>query len=183
MSETLFKPRKAQKIFHSDNPKSKRNREAEASKSGFKAAEMKARNAFRTSKSRHLAKLHRTLGWTTLTLSQREDREADIIEGLESKLTEKLQALDKLWGGSPDNEHIEHNVEHEAHDGSPENMMESKILDSTDVNEEVDDKKTWKDEQDTVRQVFKKYEGVYDERIKKWEERSLLEALENNQFD
>jgi hypothetical protein len=81
-----------------------------------------------------LAKLHRTPKWSTLTPSQLEDREADIIEGLELKLTEKLRALDKLWGGSPDNEHVEHvehDVEQEAHDGSPENMMESKILDSS----------------------------------------------------
>jgi hypothetical protein len=175
MSETLFQPRKARRTSHSDNPKTKRNREAEAAKSGFEAAELKVRTAFRTSKSRHLAKLHRTPGWSALTATQREDREADVVEELEKKLREKLRALDKLWDtgtigdGSTENEH-------DAHDGSPENMMESKILGSTEMDDIEDDEDAWEDEpQDTFREVFYRYEVGYDKKFRKWERRSVHE--------
>jgi hypothetical protein len=191
MSETLFQPRKARRTSHSDNPKTKRNREAEAAKSGFEAAELKARTAFRTSKSRHLAKLHRTPGWSALTATQREDREADVVEELEKKLREKLRALDKLWDtgtivdGSTENEHDAHDEnEHDAHDGSPENMMESKILGSIEMDDIEDDEDAWEDEpEDTFREVFHRYEVGYDKKFRKWEKRSAHEELENNQLN
>ena len=130
MSEILFQPRKARKTSHSDNPKTKRNREAEAAKSGFEAAELKARTAFRTSKSRHLAKLHRTPGWLTLTPAQREDREADVVEALEEKLAQKIRALDKLWniigdgssGDEQDDDDDSPENQHHDDDDSPENQ-------------------------------------------------------------
>jgi hypothetical protein len=184
MSETFFQPRKARRTSHSDNPKTKRNREAEAAKSGFEAAELKARTAFRTSKSRRLAKLHRTPGWSALTATQREDREADVVEELEKKLREKLRALDKLWDtgtivdGSSENEH-------DAHDGSPENtVMESKILGSTEMDDIEDDEDAWEDEpEDTFREVFQRFEAGYDKKFRKWERRSAREASENNQLN
>ena len=183
MSETHFQPRKARKMSHSDNPKTQRNRKAESAKSGYEAAEMRAKTAFRTNKCRHLAKLHRAPEWSRLTPSQREDREADVIEELEKKHAEKLRALDTLWNGSPDNE----DVTYDAHDDSPENAMESNILDCTDVNRDyidVDDEDAWEDdEEDIVREVFKRYGEGYEKKIEEWEKTGLREAVENNQLE
>jgi hypothetical protein len=184
MSEAHFQPRKARKTSHSDNPKTQRNRKAELAKSGYNAAEMRAKTAFRTNKCRHLAKLRRTPEWSRLTHSQREDREADVIEQLEKKHAEKLQALDALWNGSTDDNE---DVAYDAHDDSPENTMESNILDCTNVNRDyidVDDEDAWEDdEEDTVREVFKRYGEGYEKKIEEWEKAGLLEAEENNQLE
>ena len=65
--------------------------------------------------------------------------------------------------------------------------MESNILDCTDVNRDyidVDDEDAWEDdEEDTVREVFKRYGEGYEKKIEEWEKTGLREAVENNQLE
>jgi hypothetical protein len=97
MSKSPFKPRKARKVQYSDNPKTARNRQAEATKKGFEVAELKAKIAFRTNKSRHLTKLHKSEEWNSLSPQERWKRENAVVLPLEQKYKEKIRLLEKEW--------------------------------------------------------------------------------------
>lgn len=98
MSSEDFKPRKARKQQYSENAKTARNRAAEASKRGFEAAELRARIAYRTNKSRSLAKLHKSDRWNLLSPTEQERREAGACEAVERRFFDRMDELRQEWG-------------------------------------------------------------------------------------
>ena len=114
MSGSRFKPRKPREVTHSDNPKTVRNRTVESSKRGFDAAELKAKNAHRVTKHRHLTKLHNSSKWQRLSGAEQTKRERDVIAVLEQKLHDKIKELEWEWDRQVDESDIEDKDESEA---------------------------------------------------------------------
>ena len=90
-------PRKARKIDHSDNPKTARNRQSEAAKQGFEAAELKAKNTHRVVKHRQLTKLHKSREWQSLSDVDKAKRQKEVVQALEERLRDKMKKLEIKW--------------------------------------------------------------------------------------
>ena len=97
MSNNPFMPRKARKIDYSDNPKTARNRQTEAAKQGFEAAELKAKNTHRVVKHRQLTKLHKSREWQSLSATDKTNREKEVMLALEERLRDKIKELEIEW--------------------------------------------------------------------------------------
>jgi hypothetical protein len=93
-----FKPRQVVKQNLSTNPKTARNRAAEASKRGFDAAEHKAKSAYRVNKSRALEKLHKIPSWNVQSREEQERMEQEALDAVEDKFARKMDELRREWG-------------------------------------------------------------------------------------
>jgi hypothetical protein len=94
---TAFKRQLSIKSDYSKNPKTIRNRQAQISKQGLDAALLKADTAFRTAKSRALAKLHKSNGWDAFSAVERESKESQVISDLEQKRDSKKHQHELEW--------------------------------------------------------------------------------------
>jgi hypothetical protein len=96
-SEKIFKPRQTVSKQHSPNAKTTRNRNAERSKRGLEAAFLKADIAFRTAKSRALAKLHKSNEWGTLSDRQKSEAITKAVRMLEDKRDKRKRGHELEW--------------------------------------------------------------------------------------
>ena len=93
MSNNPFTPRKTYKIDHSDNPKTARNRQSEAAKQAFEAAELKPKNTHRVVKHRQFTKLHKYWEWQSLSDLDKAKRQKQVGQAFEERLRDKIQEL------------------------------------------------------------------------------------------
>jgi hypothetical protein len=92
-----FKRRQELRRPHSDNPKTVRNRQNEASKVGLDAALLRADVAFRTAKSRKLSSLHQSPEWLTMNARQQVAAEQKVVKPLESKRDQRKREHELEW--------------------------------------------------------------------------------------
>lgn len=170
MSSGDFKPRKSRKQKHSDNAKTTRNRAAEVAKTGFDAAELRARSAYRVNKSRGLAKLHRSPGWKVLSEQQQVKREDEVVMAAEEKLFKRMNSLRREWGRKL----IENDFESDEEPPEGENDDDFVVANDGDVGESDE----WEDVEEineTLNAVFRDSEHEWNIKMKKLEENALKE--------
>jgi hypothetical protein len=92
-----FKPRQLTSRTRSTNPKTIRNRNAEATKQGLDAAFLKADVAFRTAKSRAFVKLHDSKEWKYMSDRERSQAEKKVEKVLKDKRDMKKRDMEKEW--------------------------------------------------------------------------------------
>lgn len=163
MSSSDFKPRKARKQKLSDNVKTARNRAAEVAKTGFEAAELKAKSAYRVNKSRGLRKLRKSPGWLVLSEQEQETREHEVVVAAENKFYERMDALHREWGRKlaendfDSDEETKYDAQLEIGDGDSDEWE-----DIEEINE-------------TLHKVFKESEHTWNIKMGKWEQLALEE--------
>jgi hypothetical protein len=97
MGKNTFKPRQSSSREHSANLKTIQNRKTEMLKRGVEVALLRADTAFRTAKSRGLAKLRESPQWVTMNERERQDAENDIIKRLELRRDDKKRKVELEW--------------------------------------------------------------------------------------
>jgi hypothetical protein len=196
MSNNPFTPRKVRKIYHSDNPKTARNRETEASKQGFEAAELKAKNTHRVAKHRQLTKLHRSREWQSLSDVDKAKRQEEVVQALEETLRHKIKQLEIEWE-RPDDHHIDDNEfldiqpilqsaeslgdEMDLDRGTTSTIGDGTVDGKTDGNEDTDG---WEDEpEDSVsllNSLHKRHAKEWQKKLRRLERRARWEAVDRN---
>jgi hypothetical protein len=161
MSSSDFKPRKARKQKLSDNVKTARNRAAEVAKTGFEAAELKAKSASRVNKSRGLRKLQQSPGWIVLSEKEQEKRELEVVVAADNKFCERMDALHREWGRKL----AENDFDSDEETKSAGDDAQLEISDG--------DSEEWEDIEEineTLHKVFKESEHSWDLKMVKWEQ-------------
>jgi hypothetical protein len=177
MSSGDFKPRKARKHKHSDNAKTTRNRAAEVAKTGFEAAELKARSAYRVNKSRGLAKLHESSGWKMLSEREQAKRENEVVMAAEEKLFKRMNALRQEWGRKL----VENDFETDEEPPEGGNDDDIVVVNDGDVGD-VGDSDEWEDVEEineTLNAVFRDSEREWNIKMRKLEEIAVKEYQDN----
>jgi len=189
-------PRKARKIDHSDNPKTARNRQSEAAKQGFEAAELKAKNTHRVVKHRQLTKLHKSREWQSLSDVDKAKRQKEVVQALEERLRDKIQELEIEWE-RPDDHHIDDNElldmqaivqsvaslgdEMDLDHGATSTVDDGNVDGKTDGNEDTD---SWEDEpEDTMsllNSLHKRHAKEWQRKLRRLERRSRWEVVDQN---
>ena len=161
MSSSDFKPRKARKQKLSDNVKTVRNRAAEVAKTGFEAAELKAKSAYRVNKSRGLRKLQQSPGWILLSEKEQERREHDVVVAAENKFCERMDALHREWGKKLAENDLDSGEETKYTGDDAALEIGDGDSDEWEDIEEMDE---------TLHKVFKESERTWDLKMGKWEQ-------------
>jgi hypothetical protein len=174
-----FKPRQARKEHHSDNAKTVRNRAAEVSKTGFEAAELRARTAFRTNKSRALGRLRNSPGWNECSLKEQERREQEALNAVEKKFLDRMDDLRKEWGRKLEEDDFQ--SDEEPSDSAAFDMeLERDVVMSDGIGSDG-----WEDMPDpeamteTLTRIVKGSEAVWMKKMAKWERVAEWEAQIN----
>src|ERR1700694_4161047 len=141
----MFKPRKARKVTLSDNPKTLRNREAEAAKRGYEAGLLKAKNTFRVNKHRCLKKHHDSPDLSSVGDQERQRREKDAIKILTISHENKLRELEREWDRKVDQEDI---VDEEIHGLPLSDASSEEERDDDPVTENEGDAEEWEDDKE-----------------------------------
>lgn len=196
MSNNPFTPRKACKIAHSDNPKTARNRQTEAAKQGFEAAELKAKNTHRVFKHRQLTKLHESREWQSLNDVDKTNRQKEVVQALEERLRDKIKQLELEWE-RPDDRHIDDNElldmqaivqsagslgdKMDLDDGATSTVGYGNVDGKTGGNEDTD---SWEDEPEDsaslLNSLHQRHAKEWQKKLRRLESRARREAVDQN---
>jgi hypothetical protein len=94
---TKFTCRKSLNVQHSKHPKTVKNREGVAAKSGLEIALLRADNAFRQAKWRTLNDMVNSDGWSELPASEQKKRKKEATDRLEEVRDSKKRASELEW--------------------------------------------------------------------------------------
>jgi hypothetical protein len=179
MSGKDFKPRQPVKQNHSDNPKTARNRAAEASKRGFKAGELKAKSAYRVNKSRALRKLHKTPEWNIRSPTEQDKLERDAMEPVEEKFALRMEGLRREW----DRKLVEDDFDsdEEPTDDGDLNTDDVDMVESVDIIGSDGPEDGWEDVDgmegvdETIAEVIKDSERGWNVKLGRWAKMAEIE--------
>jgi len=111
-----FKPRESRKESHSSNPKTETDRLNISSKRGIEVAIVKARGAFRVSKSRALSKLRSSGAYALMNEAQCQMAEQEVEEKETAILEEKIRNLEMEWRFKVENGIVDSDEDLPEHD-------------------------------------------------------------------